>query len=125
MVLFPHAKINIGLYITKKRKDGFHDLETCFFPVPWTDVLEITPTDGEFTFSSSGLDIAGAIEDNLCYKAYQLLRADHKMPPVHIHLHKIIPMGAGLGGGSGDGTTVLKILNNLFNLNISKEQLLH
>ena len=107
MVLFPHAKINIGLYITKKRKDGFHDLETCFFPVPWTDVLEITPSEGEFTFSSSGLDIAGAIEDNLCYKAYELLRKDHQMPPVHIHLHKIIPMGAGLGGGSSDAAFTL------------------
>ncbi|MFD3293658.1 4-(cytidine 5'-diphospho)-2-C-methyl-D-erythritol kinase [Aquirufa sp. KTFRIE-69F] len=123
MVLFPHAKINIGLYITKKRKDGFHDLETCFFPVPWTDVLEITPSEGEFTFSSSGLDIAGAIEDNLCYKAYELLHKDHQMPPVHIHLHKIIPMGAGLGGGSSDAAFTLMGLRDLFQLPLTNEDL--
>ena len=122
MVLFPHAKINVGLYITKKRKDGFHDLETCFFPVPWTDVLEITPADG-FGFSSSGLVISGAIEDNLCYKAYELLRKDHKMPPVHIHLHKIIPMGAGLGGGSSDAAFTLMGLRDLFQLPLTNEDL--
>jgi len=122
MVLFPHAKINIGLYITKKRKDGFHDLETCFFPVPWTDVLEITPSE-EFSFSSSGLEIAGAIENNLCYRAYELLRQDHSFPPVHIHLHKIIPMGAGLGGGSSDGAFTLMGLRDLFQLPLTNDDL--
>ncbi|MEY3918630.1 MAG: 4-(cytidine 5-diphospho)-2-C-methyl-D-erythritol kinase, partial [Bacteroidota bacterium] len=122
MVLFPHAKINIGLFITKKRKDGFHDLETCFFPVPWTDILEITPAS-EFSFSSSGLEISGAIENNLCYRAYELLRQDHAFPPVHIHLHKIIPMGAGLGGGSSDAAFTLMGLRDLFQLPLTNEDL--
>lgn len=122
MVLFPHAKINIGLYITKKRKDGFHDLETCFFPVPWTDILEITPSE-EFGFSSSGLEISGAIESNLCYRAYELLRQDHAYPPVHIHLHKIIPMGAGLGGGSSDAAFTLMGLRDLFQLPLTNDDL--
>ena len=122
MVLFPHAKINIGLYITKKRKDGFHDLETCFFPVPWTDILEITPSE-EFGFSSSGLEISGAIENNLCYRAYELLRQDHAFPPVHIHLHKIIPMGAGLGGGSSDAAFTLMGLRDLFQLPLINDDL--
>jgi len=122
MVLFPHAKINIGLFITKKREDGFHDLETCFFPVPWTDVLEIMPSE-EFSFSSSGLEIAGAIENNLCYRAYELLRQEHSFPPVHIHLHKIIPMGAGLGGGSSDAAFTLMGLRDLFQLPLTNDDL--
>ena len=122
MVLFPHAKINIGLFITKKRIDGFHDLETCFFPVPWTDILEITPSE-EFGFSSSGLEISGAIENNLCYRAYELLRQDHAFPPVHIHLHKIIPMGAGLGGGSSDAAFTLMGLRDLFQLPLTNDDL--
>ena len=122
MILFPHAKINIGLFITKKRKDGFHDLETCFFPVPWTDILEITPAE-EFSFSSSGLEISGTIENNLCYRAYELLQKDHSFPPVHIHLHKIIPMGAGLGGGSSDAAFTLMGLRDLFQLPLTNEDL--
>lgn len=96
MVLFPNAKINIGLYITSKRPDGFHELETGFFHVPWTDVLEITPSQ-QFEFSSSGLAISGEMQNNLCFRAYQALSKDFSLAPVHIHLHKIIPMGAGLG----------------------------
>lgn len=122
MVLFPNAKINIGLYITSKRPDGFHELETCFFHVPWTDIIEISPSDS-FEFSSSGLPISGEIKNNLCYKAYQALAKDFQIPPVHIHLHKIIPMGAGLGGGSSDAAFTLMGLRDFFDLALTNEQL--
>jgi 4-diphosphocytidyl-2-C-methyl-D-erythritol kinase len=125
MIQFSPCKINLGLSILAKRADGFHALETVFYPVALNDIVEIVPTK-LFTFSHTGISIPGDTSNNLCVKAYQLLKADFpEMGDVKIHLHKNIPMGAGLGGGSGDGTTVLKILNNLFNLNISKEQLLH
>lgn len=123
MILFPNAKINLGLYITKKRPDGFHELETCFAPVPWSDVLEITESE-QFVFTSSGLPIDGPIEKNLCYRAYEALRVDHKIPPVHIHLHKVIPMGAGLGGGSSDASFTCKGLRDLFKLPLSDEELI-
>ncbi|MHA8067499.1 4-(cytidine 5'-diphospho)-2-C-methyl-D-erythritol kinase [Aquirufa sp. ROCK2-A2] len=123
MILFPNAKINIGLYVTEKRADGFHNLETTFFPTNWTDILEITPEDS-FEFSSSGLTIAGKIEDNLCFKAYQLLQKAYHIAPVHIHLHKIIPMGAGLGGGSSDAAYTLMGLRDLFELPLSNANLI-
>ncbi|MHA8087466.1 4-(cytidine 5'-diphospho)-2-C-methyl-D-erythritol kinase [Aquirufa sp. Wall-65K1] len=122
MVLFPNAKINIGLYITSKRPDGFHELETCFFHVPWTDVLEIT-TSQQFEFSSSGLAISGEMQNNLCFRAYQALSKDFSLAPVHIHLHKIIPMGAGLGGGSSDAAFTLMGLRDIFELPLSNDQL--
>jgi 4-diphosphocytidyl-2-C-methyl-D-erythritol kinase len=125
MIQFSPCKINLGLSILEKRADGFHALETVFYPVGLNDIVEIVPAK-LFTFSHSGISIPGEASTNLCVKAYHLLKADFpQMGDVKIHLHKNIPMGAGLGGGSGDGTTVLKMLNNLFNLNISKEQLLH
>lgn len=123
MVLFPNAKINLGLFITKKRVDGFHELETCFFPIPWSDILEITPSSS-FKFSSSGLPISGEIQDNLCYKAFLALSENFKIPNVHIHLHKIIPMGAGLGGGSSDATYTLMGLRDLFKLPLTNQELL-
>lgn len=123
MVLFPNAKINLGLFITKKRVDGFHELETCFFPIPWSDILEITPTLA-FKFSSSGLPISGEIHDNLCYKAFLALSENFKIPNVHIHLHKIIPMGAGLGGGSSDAAFTLMGLRDLFELPLTNQELL-
>lgn len=123
MVLFPNAKINIGLYITSKRLDGFHDLETCFFHVPWTDILEISPSQ-QVEFSSSGLPISGDVQNNLCVKAYHALSKDFDIPPAHIHLHKIIPMGAGLGGGSADAAFTLMGLRDLFELPLSNEQLI-
>jgi 4-diphosphocytidyl-2-C-methyl-D-erythritol kinase len=125
MIQFSPCKINLGLSILAKRADGFHALETVFYPVALHDIVEVVPAK-LFTFSHTGISIPGDTSNNLCVKAYQLLKADFpEMGDVKIHLHKNIPMGAGLGGGSGDGTTVLKMLNNLFNLNISKEQLLH
>jgi len=122
MVGFPPCKINLGLSILRKRSDGFHDLETCFVPVPWSDMLEIIPAS-TFSFSSSGLDIPGNPEDNLCVRAYHLLQKDFKLPPVQIHLHKIIPTGAGLGGGSADAAYTLRLLNDIFSLNLDPQTL--
>lgn len=124
MILFPHCKINLGLNIVSKRPDGFHDLETVFYPVPWNDALEIIPAaDGVFDFNVSGLMIPGKADNNLCIRAFQLLQTDHQLPEVKMHLHKVIPMGAGLGGGSSDGAFTLRLLNHLFDLGLSSDQL--
>ena len=120
MILFPNAKINLGLHIKNKRADGYHELETIFYSINFCDVLEILPSD-QLTFTSSGIDIPG--KGNLCIDAYHLLRDDFNIPAVHIHLHKIIPIGAGLGGGSSDAAFTLKGLNELFDLQLSREQL--
>lgn len=122
MIAFPPAKINLGLHILRKRADGYHDLSTCFYPIQWCDVLEVIPS-GKLTFESSGLPIPGNENDNLCLKAYQLVARDHSIPPVQIYLHKIIPMGAGLGGGSSDGAWTLRLLNTVFDLNLTQEKL--
>jgi len=98
MVSFPPCKINLGLNVIRKRQDGYHDIETCFYPVQWTDILEIIPSE-KLSFSSTGIAIDGPSEDNLCLRAYRLLKSNFNIPAVSIHLHKIIPMGAGLGGG--------------------------
>ena len=119
MILFPPAKINIGLDVVAKRPDGYHEIETIFHPISLYDILEIVPSDN-FSFQSSGLDIPG--EGNLCISAYKLLKKDFNLPPVNIHLHKIIPIGAGLGGGSSDATFTLKGLNQLFNLKLTNDQ---
>ncbi|MDB5243384.1 MAG: 4-diphosphocytidyl-2C-methyl-D-erythritol kinase [Spirosoma sp.] len=117
MLTFPSAKINLGLRIIEKRPDGFHSLQSCFYPVGWSDVLEVIPTS-TFKFSSSGLPIPGAPETNLCIRAYKLLAADFNLPPVQLHLHKLVPIGAGLGGGSADAAFTLKLLNDRFNLTL-------
>jgi 4-diphosphocytidyl-2-C-methyl-D-erythritol kinase len=122
MVSFPFCKINLGLNIIGKRPDGYHDLVTCFYPVPWTDILEIIPSD-KTTLTFSGNRIPGRDEDNLCLKAYQILKADHRIDPVKIHLHKIIPTGAGIGGGSSDAAFTLRLLNTIFDLNLSVSRL--
>jgi 4-diphosphocytidyl-2-C-methyl-D-erythritol kinase len=122
MVAFPPCKINLGLSIISKREDGFHNLETCFYPVLWTDILEIIPVK-ELAFTSSGNIIPGKAEDNLCLKAYHLLKTDFDIAPVKIHLHKIIPIGAGLGGGSSNAAYTLRLLNDIFNLSLSVGQL--
>src|SRR6478735_2574455 len=122
MILFPNAKINLGLNITERRPDGYHNLESVFYPVNWCDALEILPAP-ETVFSSSGIEIPGNPESNLCLKAYELLKADFKIGPVKMHLHKNIPIGAGLGGGSADSAFALKGLNELFELNLTPEQL--
>jgi 4-diphosphocytidyl-2-C-methyl-D-erythritol kinase len=141
MVVFPNAKINLGLNIIRKREDGYHDLETVFYPLMIKDCLEViqsidhrpqttatkTMDNGLSTvdFSSTGLEVAGNENDNLCIKAYQLLKKDFpSIPNIKMHLHKTIPMGAGLGGGSADGAFMLKLLNEKFNLNLSTRQLI-
>ena len=122
MVSFPPCKINLGLNITRKRDDGYHEIVTCFHPVPWTDVLEIVPADS-FTFTSSGIPVPGSEEANLCVRAYELLKQQHILPPVAMYLLKIIPTGAGLGGGSSDGAYTLRMLNDLFGLGLPREEL--
>jgi 4-diphosphocytidyl-2-C-methyl-D-erythritol kinase len=129
MVVFPNAKINLGLRITSKRADGFHNLDTVFYPLPFNDALEIipqsTPSEKPVIFSCSGIFIPGETESNLCLKAYYLLKNKFpKLPSIQMHLHKNIPMGAGLGGGSSDGAFTLKLLNEKFKLNIPNDELL-
>lgn len=124
MIAFPFCKINLGLRIVRKRQDGFHDIETCFYPVPWCDALEVIKSD-DFQYSSSGLAIPGAADTNLCLKAYHLLKKDFSLGPVHIHLHKIIPMGAGLGGGSSDAAFTLRLLSDVFDLDLDRQRLHH
>ncbi|MEX1239318.1 MAG: 4-(cytidine 5'-diphospho)-2-C-methyl-D-erythritol kinase [Cyclobacteriaceae bacterium] len=122
MVAFPPCKINLGLNITGKRADGYHDIITCFYPVPWNDVLEILPAK-DFAFSLSGEPVPGTAADNLCVRAYQVFKNEYDLRSVAIHLLKTIPMGAGLGGGSSDGAWTLRILNQLFSLSISAGQM--
>ncbi len=122
MIRFPNAKVNLSLRVGKKRDDGFHEISSIFYPIPLHDILEITPSE-KLVFHNSGLRIPGNPGDNLCLKAYQLLSREKHLPPVKIHLHKIIPMGAGLGGGSSDASSVLIVLNELFKLGFSNKEL--
>lgn len=122
MINFPNAKINIGLNVVEKRDDGYHTIESIFYPVKYEDALEIVPAE-EFNFSSNGRLIDCDANDNLCVKAYKLLKQDYNLPNVNISLFKNIPLGAGLGGGSADATFVLLMLNNIFKLNISDDKL--
>jgi len=124
MIIFPNAKVNLGLNIISKRADGFHNIESVFFPVKVEDALEFVVSD-KFEINFSGLKIEGDANDNLIFKAYQLLKKDFDLPNLKIHLHKHIPTGAGLGGGSADAAFFLKSLNNYFNLKISEEKLLY
>ena len=122
MIAFPPCKINIGLNIISKRADGYHNIESVFYPIPLCDLLEINMASN-FNFTSSGHEIMGPSENNLVVRAYELLKDDFNISPVHIHLHKMIPMGAGLGGGSSDAAYTLTLLNQLFNLKIDKNGL--
>ncbi len=126
MVIFPNCKINIGLHVVRRREDGFHDLETIFFPVPLFDVLEIVQAENEDSFIQTGLQIEGPSSNNLCMKAVRLLRTKiPDFPFVKLHLHKAIPMGAGLGGGSSDGAYTLLLLNRKFNLGLTEQTLIN
>ncbi|MDP2423522.1 MAG: 4-(cytidine 5'-diphospho)-2-C-methyl-D-erythritol kinase [Bacteroidales bacterium] len=124
MVVFPNAKINLGLWIKNKRPDGFHEIETCFYPVPLHEILEIMEVEpGNEVFRTTGLNIPAKVEDNLVKKAYELLKKDYYFPPLHIHLHKTIPMGSGLGGGSSDAAFAIKLLNEHFKLGMDEQQM--
>jgi len=126
MIFFPNAKINIGLKITGKRPDGFHDLETVFYPVGLSDALEFVvsgETSGKDTLKVTGIDTGGEPENNLVIKAITRLRQLSPFPVLNIHLHKAIPVGAGLGGGSSDAANMLKVLNRHFGLNLDHETL--
>lgn len=122
MVVFPGCKINIGLNIIAKRPDGYHGLESVFYPIGLTDVLEIVKSDA-FEFKLTGIPVDGKEADNLVVKAYTKLNNTYTIGPVKIHLHKNVPLGAGLGGGSADASATLLLLNSLFNLNLSKDTL--
>jgi len=129
MLCFPNAKINIGLQITNKRGDGFHDLETIFFPIPMADALEILPASlapGIESIQVSGIPVPGAIQGNLILKAFQLLKIDfpNQIGDLAIFLHKCIPMGGGLGGGSSDAAFMLRMLNDYFDLKLTEEKLM-
>ena len=122
MVVFPNAKINLGLNIIERRTDGYHNIESCFVPIEWVDVLEAVEQQ-TFAFTSSGLDIPGDPSSNLAVLAFKRLQQVFDLPNVAIHLHKNIPIGAGLGGGSADGAFMIKLLNEKFHLELSDSQM--
>jgi len=124
MLCFPNAKINLGLHIIGRREDGYHNIESVFYPIPYADGLELIEIDGEqdeFTFF--GKEIPGTLESNLVYKALQLLRKDFVIPKLKVILQKEMVMGGGIGGGSADGAFMLKLLNDTFSLGISVDEL--
>ena len=126
MICFPNAKINIGLNIVEKRNDGFHNIESAFYPINLFDVLEVVEnTNRKNEFTNSGIKIPGKEEDNLCYKAYQLISKDYQLPAIKTHLHKTIPIGAGLGGGSSDAAFFVKLLNDKFEIGLSWGEMHH
>lgn len=127
MITFPNAKINLGLNIIEKRPDGYHNLETIFYPINLQDALEVTRQEGnnkEYTLRISGMTLDGAPEENLVVRAYKLLKNDHpQIQPIDIHMYKHIPAGAGLGGGSSDAAHMIKLLNEKFALGLGAEQM--
>ena len=126
MIIFPNAKINVGLNVVSRRQDGYHNLETLFYPIGLTDILEITLPDGDdgtYVWESGGIDCGAETEKNLCIKALHLLQEERHLPCVGLHLHKNIPTGAGLGGGSSDGAFVVKTLNTMLSLGLTEEQM--
>ncbi len=125
MVVFPHAKINLGLNVLRKRPDGYHDIESVMVPIPLCDVLEavVDPDQSEVVYTRSGLAIPGDPRNDLCSRAVEMIRLTRELPGLRLHLHKVIPMGAGLGGGSSDGTNTLLLLNKLLDLRFTKGEL--
>ena len=126
MICFPNAKINIGLNIIRKRDDTYHDIESVMYPLTGIvyDALEVVRSE-EFGVRSSGIKISGSENENLCVKAYNLLSKDFSIPPINIYLHKAIPMGAGLGGGSADAAGMIHLLNDTFNLGVGYGEMRH
>lgn len=127
MLTFPNAKLNLGLYVTARRPDGYHELETVFLPLPWADVLEVLPAPkGQLAadLTLTGRPIPGDVASNLCLQAYELLKVDFPgLPAAQMQLHKIVPIGAGLGGGSADAAFALRAIGEVFGLNLSIGQL--
>lgn len=123
MLCFPNAKINLGLNVVFKRTDGFHAIETVFYPIGLQDIIEITPTSTQFEFINTGVQIVGNETDNLVVKVYLYFKENYGIPNIKLHLHKQIPFGAGLGGGSADAAFTAVALNRQFELNLSAEQL--
>lgn len=126
MIVFPNAKINLGLNIVSRRSDGYHDLDMVMLPVGWRDILEIVPSStGATTLSTSGNKVDCPPEKNLVYKAWNRMNeaVGQELPPVDIYLHKVIPDGAGLGGGSSDAAFTLTALNALFSLGLTQDRL--
>ena len=128
MITYPNAKINIGLNITERRPDGYHNIESVFYPINLQDAVEIKTIEGEepqggYKLKVSGTILDGTPDDNLVVKAYQLLRKDFNFPAQKIHLYKHIPVGAGLGGGSSDAAAIIKMLNEKFTLGLTSEQM--
>ena len=123
MICFPPAKINLGLSVVSKRPDGFHNLETIFYPLPLYDILEIIPSE-KTSFFPTGLEIPGILDDNIVLRAYRLLKEKYvQIGSLDIYLHKVIPMGAGLGGGSSDAAEIIQLLNRFFKLKLSDTEL--
>jgi 4-diphosphocytidyl-2-C-methyl-D-erythritol kinase len=123
MIAYPNAKINLGLHVVNKRPDGYHQIETVFYPIALSDILEIAEVHDKGKnqachFEQTGIPIDLPAGENICVKAYELLSGRYPLPSVKMHLHKIIPVGSGLGGGSSDGTATLILLNSMFNLGI-------
>ncbi len=122
MICFPNAKINLGLNIVNRRSDGYHDIETIFYPIKIHDALEAIESD-KTRVRLSGIFVPGSPQENLCLKAYNLIGADYELPAIHIHLHKNIPIGAGLGGGSADAAFFIALLNDKFQLGMEISQM--
>lgn len=127
MLVFPFAKINLGLHVLRKRPDGYHDIRSMLLPIPLCDALEAVVDEslasGEVKFESTGLPVPGDPASNLCLKAVELVRQRRELPGLRMHLHKAIPTGAGLGGGSSDGAHALLLLNDLLGLHFTEEEL--
>lgn len=124
MVVFPNAKINLGLNIIRRRPDGYHDIESVMVGIDWRDILEIVPSrNGQTTLTVTGRHVDCPMEKNLVIKAYRALAENIDLPPVEIHLHKIIPDGAGLGGGSADAAFMIIALNELFDLHLTLHEM--
>ncbi|HXC06397.1 MAG TPA: 4-(cytidine 5'-diphospho)-2-C-methyl-D-erythritol kinase, partial [Bacteroidia bacterium] len=127
MVVFPNAKINIGLQVLARRPDGYHDICSVLYPIGWKDALEVELQQEKVgtRFTASGIPIPGEDYTNICLKAVELVKCDYPLPDLRIHLHKHVPVGAGLGGGSSDGAAMIRLLNARFELGLSWGEMHH
>jgi 4-diphosphocytidyl-2-C-methyl-D-erythritol kinase len=123
MILFPPCKINIGLFVTEKRTDGYHNIESIFYPIPWTDILEVVPSATEAQLFQHGAPATISSEDNIVWTAYELMRSKFSIGAAEWHLFKNLPSGAGLGGGSADGAYAIRAINDLFELQLTSKEM--